>query len=195
LRTFAPYSHVKHNKEIEMEPLKLDISRVYDFMPANKIEALEAETLKAQATLYEGSGAGNDFLGWLHLPAEITDEQLNQMEKAAASLRGKTDILVVVGIGGSYLGARAVNDALAHNFAHLLKEQKQPHMLFAGHNIGEDYMHELLELLGEKSYSVVVISKSGTTTEPCHCLPLAQGAPGEKSGEKGGKGKDHCSDR
>jgi len=184
LLTFAPYSHVKRNKEIEMDPIKLDISRVYDFIPANTIKALEAETLKAQAALYEGSGAGNDFLGWLHLPAEITDEQLNQMETAAASLNIKTDILVVVGIGGSYLGARAVNDALAHNFAHLLKAQKQPHMLFAGQNIGEDYMHELLELLGEYSYSVVVISKSGTTTEPAIAFRLLKEHLEKKVGKK-----------
>ena len=167
-----------------MDPIKLDISRVYDFIPANKIKELEAETLKAQATLYEGSGAGNDFLGWLHLPATITDGQLKQMEEAAASLRGKTDILVVVGIGGSYLGARAVNDALSHNFAHLLKEQKQPHMLFAGQNIGEDYMHELLELLGEYSYSVVVISKSGTTTEPAIAFRLLKEHLEKKVGKK-----------
>ncbi len=73
---------------------------------------------------------------------------------------------MVVGIGGSYLGARAVNDALADNFAHLKRQSKVPHMLFAGHNIGEDYMHELLELLDHYHYSIVVISKSGTTTEP-----------------------------
>jgi glucose-6-phosphate isomerase len=155
-----------------MDRIKLDISRVYDFVSPDEINQLADETLKAQSTLYQGNGPGNDFLGWLHLPAEITDEQIGQMEEAAAPLRNKSDLLVVVGIGGSYLGARAVNDALAHNFAHLKKEQKHPHMLFAGHNIGEDYMHELLELLEENSYSVVVISKSGTTTEPALAFRL-----------------------
>jgi len=149
-----------------MDRIKLDISRVYDFISAEEINQLAAETLKAQSTLYKGKGPGNDFLGWLHLPAEITEGQLEQMENAAETLRNKSELLIVVGIGGSYLGARAVNDALAHNFAHLNKEQKHPHMIFAGHNIGEDYMHELLELLEDYSYSVVVISKSGTTTEP-----------------------------
>jgi len=149
-----------------MDRIKLDISRVYDFISHEQIAQLADETLKAQSTLYKGNGPGNDFLGWLHLPAEITEKQLTLMEDAAAPLSKKSDLLVVVGIGGSYLGARAVNDALAHNFAHLRKDKKHPHMLFAGHNIGEDYMHELLELLEDYSYSVVVISKSGTTTEP-----------------------------
>ena len=149
-----------------MENIKLDISRVYDFISAGELDALANETLSAQHTLYHGHGAGNDFLGWLNLPASLTDQHLEEMENAVAGLKEKTQLLVVVGIGGSYLGARAVNDALAHNFAHLKKEQQAPHMLFAGHQIGEDYMHELLELLDHYSYSIVVISKSGTTTEP-----------------------------
>jgi glucose-6-phosphate isomerase len=149
-----------------MEQLQLDISRVYEFIPAQDINVLAEECLTAQNTLYQGDGAGNNFLGWLRLPQEITDEQITAIENAVAGLKSKTELLVVVGIGGSYLGARAVNDALAHNFSHLLKEQRTPHMIFAGHNIGEDYMHELLELLNDYSYSIVAISKSGTTTEP-----------------------------
>ncbi len=149
-----------------MEQINLDISRVEQFVSSEEINALSLETLEAQGTLYKGDGQGNDYLGWLHLPKEISDQQLDIIEQAVAGLKEKTEILVVVGIGGSYLGARAVNDALAHNFAHLMKEQKAPHMLFAGQNIGEDYMHELLELLEENSYSIVAISKSGTTTEP-----------------------------
>ena len=149
-----------------MEQINLDISRVEQFVSSEEIKALSLETLEAQGTLYKGDGQGNDYLGWLHLPKEIRDQQLDDIEQAVAGLKEKTEILVVVGIGGSYLGARAVNDALAHNFSHLMKEQKAPHMLFAGQNIGEDYMHELLELLEEYSYSIVAISKSGTTTEP-----------------------------
>ena len=144
----------------------LDISRIYDFISANEISRMEKETRAAIDALYNGSGAGNGFLGWLDLPHEINEENLADMEKAAAELKEVTELLVVVGIGGSYLGARAVNDALAHNFAHLKKERNAPHMIFAGHNIGEDYMHELLELLDTYRYSIVVISKSGTTTEP-----------------------------
>ena len=149
-----------------MEKIKLDVSRVYDFIAEDEITNLAEETLSAQQNLHRGDGDGNDFLGWLHLPTAITEKQLAEIEEAVSGLREKTELLVVVGIGGSYLGARAVNDALADNFSHLKKQSKAPHMLFAGHNIGEDYMHELVELLDDYSYSIVIISKSGTTTEP-----------------------------
>jgi glucose-6-phosphate isomerase len=149
-----------------MEQMQLDISRIFPFVSEEQIKKLSIEAGTAQRTLYQGSGAGNDFLGWLHLPEEITSRQLTDMEKAVAGMKKNSEILVVVGIGGSYLGARAVYDALAHNFLHLRGGQDAPKMLFAGQNIGEDYLHELLELLDERSYSIVVISKSGTTTEP-----------------------------
>lgn len=152
--------------------MKLDITRVYDFIKPESITAMEKETMEAIQTLYSGSGAGKDFLGWLNLPSEISDEELNDIEEASQSLREKSEILVVVGIGGSYLGSRAVHDALADNFAHLKGKGSHPHMLFAGHQIGEDYMHELLELLDTKDYSIVVISKSGTTTEPAIAFRL-----------------------
>ncbi|MCK4879227.1 MAG: glucose-6-phosphate isomerase [Bacteroidales bacterium] len=167
-----------------MEQIKLDISRVYDFISPVEIKNLAGETSKAQETLYNGTGKGDDFLGWLHLPSEITDQQITGIETAVAGLREKTELLIVVGIGGSYLGARAVNDALAHNFSHLKKEQKAPHMLFAGQNIGEDYMHELLELLEEQSYSIVVISKSGTTTEPALAFRILKNHLEEKVGKE-----------
>ncbi|MEN8156355.1 MAG: glucose-6-phosphate isomerase [Bacteroidota bacterium] len=164
--------------------MNIDISRVFDFIPHEKINGLEGETAAAIKTLYEGTGAGNDFLGWLNLPGEITDQALAEMEEVAAGLKGKTELLVVVGIGGSYLGARAVNDALAHSFAHLKKRQDAPHMLFAGQNIGEDYMHELLELLDQYSYSIVVISKSGTTTEPALAFRLLKDHLVQKVGKE-----------
>jgi len=165
-----------------MEQIKVDISRVYDFISSEEIKQLSGEAKAAQGTLYQGKGQGNDFLGWLHLPSEISDKQITEIESAVAGLREKTEILVVVGIGGSYLGARAVNDALAHNFSHLLKGQKVPHMIFAGQNIGEDYMHELLELLDEKTYSIVAISKSGTTTEPALAFRILKNHLEKKEG-------------
>jgi glucose-6-phosphate isomerase len=167
-----------------MEQIKLDISRVYDFVSAEEIKKLSKEASVAQNTLYKGDGLGNDYLGWLHLPSEVSEAQITGIETAVAGLKEKTEVLVVVGIGGSYLGARAVNDALAHNFSHLKKGQKAPHMLFAGHNIGEDYMHELLELLDEKHYSIVVISKSGTTTEPALAFRILKNHLEEKIGKE-----------
>ncbi len=171
-----------------MEEIKLDISRVYDFISKEEINNLENETLEAQKTLYEGSGSGSNFLGWLYLPSEITTPQIEQIEAIASGIIPHTELLVVIGIGGSYLGARAVNDALANNFSYLLKGAKTPQMLFAGHNIGEDYMHELLELLDDYNYSIVVISKSGTTTEPALAFRILKDHLVEKMGiEEAGK--------
>ncbi|MCK5137496.1 MAG: glucose-6-phosphate isomerase [Bacteroidales bacterium] len=167
-----------------MQNIKLDISRVYDFIGKEEIESLREETTLAQNTLYQGNGDGNDFLGWLQLPSAITDQQISEIEDAVSGLKEKTELLVVVGIGGSYLGARAVNDALANNFAHLKKDRKAPHMLFAGHNIGEDYMYEMLELLNDYNYSIVVISKSGTTTEPAIAFRILKDHLVEKVGKK-----------
>ncbi len=167
-----------------MEKIKLDISRVYDFISADEIKNLSQETSTAQKMLYKGYGEGNEFLGWLNLPSAISDQQLTDIEEAVSRMKMKTELLVVVGIGGSYLGARAVNDALAHNFTHLKKQQSAPHMIFAGHNIGEDYMHELLELLNDYSYSIVVISKSGTTTEPALAFRILKDHLIEKVGKE-----------
>lgn len=167
-----------------MQKIELDISRVYDFISPEKIASLSKETTAAQEILYRGDGEGNDFLGWLNLPGEISDQYLSDIEDAVSGLREKTELVVVVGIGGSYLGARAVHDALANNFAHLKKGPGAPQMLFAGHNIGEDYMYEMLELLEDYSYSIVVISKSGTTTEPALAFRMLKDHLVEKVGRE-----------
>lgn len=155
-----------------MSQIKLDISRVYDFISEEAIQQLAGESRKAQQTLYQKTGAGNDFLGWLHLPSSISDHQLDDMAELASRLQHQSQLLVVIGIGGSYLGARAVYESLSHHFTHLIPGEKPPQMIFAGHHIGEDYMHELLQLLEHYDYSLVVISKSGTTTEPALAFRL-----------------------
>jgi len=113
----------------------------------------------------EGFRAGNDFLGWLHLPTEITPAFLDEIEATAKVLRDNCEAVVVAGIGGSYLGARAVIEALSNSFGWLIQDQKNPTILFAGNNIGEDYLYELTEYLKTKKFGVINISKSGTTTE------------------------------
>ncbi|MCQ2200859.1 MAG: glucose-6-phosphate isomerase [Bacteroidales bacterium] len=145
--------------------LKLDTSRVASFVSEADIKAIQPEVEAATKLLHAGTGAGNDFLGWLHLPSSITDADFKEIEAAAADMRSRVDYVVVAGIGGSYLGARAVIDGLSNSFDYLLKERKNPVMLYAGHNIGEDYLAELLDFLKDKKFGVVVISKSGTTTE------------------------------
>ena len=113
-----------------------------------------------------GEGKGNDFLGWVNLPASITSEEIAELKAAAEVLRSKCEIVVVVGIGGSYLGARAVIDALNDSFDFLHTSRKNPVILYAGQNIGEDYLFELQNTLKDRQFGIINISKSGTTTEP-----------------------------
>jgi glucose-6-phosphate isomerase len=146
--------------------IKLDVKNVYGFISESEIEGLQTEAVNQLEKLKNGSGKGNDFLGWLNLPSSIKEEELNRIEKCAERLKTRSEILVVIGIGGSYLGAKAVNDALSGSFEMMKERRKSPLMIFAGHQISEDYMYELTETLDRHSYSIVVISKSGTTTEP-----------------------------
>ncbi len=128
------------------------------------INGLQANAADAMEKLHNGTGAGNDFLGWLHLPSETTESLLNDIE-ATAKCFDDCEYVVAVGIGGSYLGAKAVIEALSDSFA-AYKPAKGPRVLFAGQNIGEDYLYELKGLLAGKKFGIIVISKSGTTTEP-----------------------------
>ena len=131
-------------------------------------EALRKNAPLAEAafqTAVQKSGRGNDFLGWVDLPVEISEDELGAVEQCAAHLAQCSDVVVVIGIGGSYLGARAVIEALQHSFRPMLPQQK-PTILYAGNSMSEDYLHDLLDVLDQKDYSLVVISKSGTTTEP-----------------------------
>lgn len=117
-------------------------------------------------SLHNGNGAGNDFLGWLHLPSSITDAELTDIENTANVLRSKCEVIVAIGIGGSYLGTKAVVEALNNSFDWLQSDRKNPVVLYAGQNIGEDYLYELCEILKGKQFGLINISKSGTTTEP-----------------------------
>ena len=132
---------------------------------AEKVAALESKVAEAQQALENGTCAGNDFLGWLHLPSSITPEFLNEVQACADVMRANCDTVVVAGIGGSYLGARAVIEALGNSFAWLTNKGENPNILFAGNNIGEDYLYELTTYLKDKKFGLINISKSGTTTE------------------------------
>ena len=150
-----------------MKNINLNIEKVFGFVPKEQIFAQEAKANECIATLHNGNGAGNDFLGWLHLPSSITDEQLTDIENTANALRSKCEIVVAIGIGGSYLGTRAVVEAMNNSFDALhTTDRKNPVLLYAGHNIGEDYLYELSEVLKGRPFGIINISKSGTTTEP-----------------------------
>ncbi|MBS5612740.1 glucose-6-phosphate isomerase [Hoylesella buccalis] len=148
-----------------MKSISLDITKATQFLKPGTIQAYEGKVKAVQEALENGTCPGNDFLGWLHLPSSITPAFLDEVQACANTLREKCEVVVVAGIGGSYLGARAVIEALGNSFAWLVNDKKNPAILFAGNNIGEDYLAELTDYLKDKKFGVINISKSGTTTE------------------------------
>ena len=148
-----------------MKNIQLDITKAACFLGEGAVAAFEPAVKAAQTALENGTCPGNDFLGWLHLPSSITPEFLDEVQACADTLRAKCEVVVVAGIGGSYLGARAVIEALGNSFAWLVGDKENPAILFAGNNIGEDYLSEMTEYLKDKKFGVINISKSGTTTE------------------------------
>ena len=142
--------------------ISLNIEKTLGFISKENVFAYEAQVKAAQEALENGTGKGNDFLGWLHLPSSITKEHLADLKATAQTLRDNCEVVVV---GGSYLGARAVIEALSNSFTWLQDKKTAPVILYAGHNIGEDYLYELTEYLKDKKFGVINISKSGTTTE------------------------------
>ena len=148
-----------------MKSISLNITKAASFLAEGAVKAYEPKVKAAQEALENGTCEGNDFLGWLHLPSSITPEFLGEIEAVANTLREKCEVVVVAGIGGSYLGARAVIEGLGNSFAWLVNDKKNPTILFAGNNIGEDYLYELTSYLKDKKCGVINISKSGTTTE------------------------------
>ena len=148
-----------------MKSISLNITKAASFLAEGAVKAYEPKVKAAQEALENGTCEGNDFLGWLHLPSSITPEFLDEIQAVANTLREKCEVVVVAGIGGSYLGARAVIEGLGNSFAWLVADKKNPTILFAGNNIGEDYLYELTTYLKDKKFGVINISKSGTTTE------------------------------
>lgn len=153
-----------------MERIKFDYSKICSFVDKEDFAALMPQAQKAMKGLVEGTCKGNDFLGWLNLPVDISTEEMADIEKTAANLRARTQVVVVIGIGGSYLGARAVIEALSNSFHNY--ESASMKVIFAGHNISEDYYYELQNYLENKEFGICVISKSGTTTEPAIAFRL-----------------------
>lgn len=155
-----------------MEIIKLDISKTAFAVEGSQIDALKGKAEAANKLLHNKQGAGNDFLGWVNLPSSIDKAQIEQINSVAASLKAKAEVIICIGIGGSYLGAKAVLEAMTNSFSLLSKKRTEPIILFAGQNISEDYTHELLEAVKDYSIATIVISKSGTTTEPAIAFRL-----------------------
>lgn len=155
-----------------MNGISFKFDKALNFLSDNVLENNFSIASNALSDLLNGKGKGNDFLGWVNLPNDIDNNLLDSIEESARVLRNNCDIVVVIGIGGSYLGAKAVIEALNNSFDLLQKDRKNPIVLFAGQNIGEDYLFELQELLKDKKFGIISISKSGTTTEPAIAFRL-----------------------
>ncbi len=151
-----------------MSNLTLNYSKCSTFIKKHEIDNMIETAKNAQDMLKKGNGAGKDFLGWVNLPCNYDKEEFGRIKKAANKIQANSEVLVVIGIGGSYLGARAVIEALSNNFTNFMSknENKFPKIIFAGNSISSTYLSELVEFLQDKEFSINVISKSGTTTEP-----------------------------
>ena len=151
-----------------MNKINFNYSKALDFFAKEEIDALQPYVDVAHKMLHEKTGLGNDFLGWIDLPNNYDKEEFARIKKAAERIQSDSDVLIVIGIGGSYLGARAAIESLGHCFRNSLtkEERKFPEVYFAGNNISSTYLMDLLDIIKDKDVSLNVISKSGTTTEP-----------------------------
>ena len=166
-----------------MEKLQVKINNVTATVSEAAVEALAPAAAASIEKLVKGTGAGNDFLGWVNLPTRTPSTLIDDINATARLMRETCDVVIAIGIGGSYLGAKAVIEALSDSFA-AYKKTEGPQILFAGQNIGEDYLYELQEYLRDKRFGIIVISKSGTTTEPAIAFRLLKAQLEEQLGRE-----------
>ncbi|MWV44384.1 glucose-6-phosphate isomerase [Paenibacillus sp. HJL G12] len=170
-------------------PLKFDYSKALEFINQHEVDYFAEPIKLAHEQLHNQTGAGSDYLGWIDLPSAYDKEEFARIQKAAAKIQSDSDVLIVIGIGGSYLGARAAIEALSHSFYNYLPKDKRktPEIYFAGNNISSTYVTHLLDLVEGKDFSVNVISKSGTTTEPAIAFRIFRAALEKKYGKEEAK--------
>ncbi len=169
--------------------ISFDYSKASAFISEEEMQNMKAITENAAKTLTEGTGAGNDFLGWLTLPENYDKEEFSRIKECADKICSDSDVLVVVGIGGSYLGARAAIEMLTDSFYNLRTDRKTPQILFAGNSISSSYLSDLIDYLKDKDFSVNIISKSGTTTEPAIAFRMLRSLLIDKYGEAEAKAR------
>ena len=169
-----------------MKKISLDYSKISKFVNENELNELKNKVELVSEKLHNKTGAGNDFLGWLDLPVNYDKEEFARIKKASEKIKSDSEVLVVIGIGGSYLGARAVIECLSHSFFNSLSKEKRnaPEIYFAGQNISGTYLKDLIEIIGDRNFSVNVISKSGTTTEPAIAFRVFKKMLEEKYGKE-----------
>ena len=165
--------------------VKVDVKGCASFVDAAKYDSYVKKALDAFDVLESEKGAGNDFLGWKHLPSEVPASMLDDIDAICADWKARgVDLVIAIGIGGSYLGAKCVIEALSHNFAKQLKKKDAPEVVFAGNNLSEEYLAELIDLAAERNVACIVISKSGTTTEPAVAFRIVKQYIEERYGKK-----------
>lgn len=170
-----------------MEKVTFEAGRAMQFLSEHDIDEVKEEVLLAKKTLLDKSGAGNDYLGWLNLPENYDKEEFSRIKEAAAKIQQDSQVLIVIGIGGSYLGARAAIEFLRHGFYNNVSSQirKTPEIYYAGNSISSTYLSNLLDVVGDRDFSVNVISKSGTTTEPAIAFRIFKEKLEKKYGKDG----------
>ena len=166
--------------------VKFDYTNAKQFVSEEEIVMMKRTIEDAKKVVLEGNGAGNDFLGWVNLPVDYDKEEFARIKKAAEKIQSDSEVLVVIGIGGSYLGARAAIEALGHSFFNVVDKsiRKAPEIYFAGNNISSTYIQHLIDVIGDRDFSVNVISKSGTTTEPAIAFRVFKKLLVEKYGKE-----------
>ncbi|SHJ84562.1 glucose-6-phosphate isomerase [Anaerobranca californiensis DSM 14826] len=174
-----------------MKKITFDYGKAKDFLSVEEVKNLQPFVNLAHEMLHNGTGPGNDFIGWVDLPLNYDKEEFARIKKAADKIRENSDVLIVIGIGGSYLGAKAALEMLNHTFYNTLPKEKRnaPEIYFVGHNISGTYVQDLLEVIEGKDISVNVISKSGTTTEPAIAFRIFKDYMEKKYGVEGAKGR------
>lgn len=167
--------------------MELKLTGLNGFVNADELQNMKALVKAAQDTLHDGTGAGNDFLGWVDLPAMYDREEFSKIKAAAEKIQKTCDVLIVIGIGGSYLGARAAIEFVNGQMYNGVRPKEIPEIYFVGNNISSSYLNDIVKIIGERDFGVNVISKSGTTTEPAIAFRIFKKLLEEKYGKKGAK--------
>ena len=174
-----------------MSNVTFDYSKACGFVQEHEMEYMSELAAQAKDKLLARTGAGNDFLGWIDLPVDYDKEEFDRILKAAEKIKNDSEVLIVIGIGGSYLGARAAIEFLGHSFANVVSREirKAPEIYFAGNSISSTYLKDLIDVIGDRDFSVNVISKSGTTTEPAIAFRVFKELLEKKYGKEGAAGR------
>src|SRR5699024_6389649 len=178
-----------HNGGINMTHVTFSYDKALEFFNQYEVDYLKKYIQVAYQSLHEKTGQGSDYLGWVDLPKTYDKEEFQRIKAAAEKIKNDSDVLLVIGIGGSYLGARAALEMLNHSFQNLLyaENRKVPQIIFVGHHLSSDYVNDLFDVLKDKDFSINVISKSGTTTEPAIAFRLFRNYLEEKYGKEEAK--------